>query len=211
MKVKVKKEGKLKTYKIVDSWKDVTLEKWQQLVLGKKKSKTQEAKETIKALSTLPIKLVEEMSLSDVAAIFERLSKLQIEGKLKKVYKIDGIEYGFLPDLDEITLGEWADIETFVQQGIQDNMANIMAILFRPIKESKNDAYIIEAYDGNISVRAEKFKKMSAEQVQKSLVFFWTFVNELCKISLSYLKAHLNEVKKTIPTKVLQKNGVTLV
>ena len=44
MKVKVKKEGKLKTYKIVDSWKDVTLEKWQQLTLGKKKSKTKEAK-----------------------------------------------------------------------------------------------------------------------------------------------------------------------
>ena len=85
MKVKVKKEGKQKTYKIVDSWNDVTLEKWQQLALGKRKSKTQEAKETIKALSTLPIQLIDEMALSDVATIFERLSKLQIEGKLKKV------------------------------------------------------------------------------------------------------------------------------
>ena len=66
MKVKVKKEGKQKTYKIVDSWNDVTLEKWQQLVLGKRKSKTQEAKETIKALSDLPVKLIEEMALSMV-------------------------------------------------------------------------------------------------------------------------------------------------
>ena len=64
MKVKVKKEGKVKEYKIIDSWADVTLEKWQQLVLGKKKSKTQEAKETIKALSTLPVKLVEEKAHS---------------------------------------------------------------------------------------------------------------------------------------------------
>ena len=90
MKVKVKKEGKKKTYKIVDSWEEVTLEKWVQLVLGKKKSKTEEAKETIKALSTLPIKLVEEMSLSDVAAIFERLSNLQVKGELKKGFEIDG-------------------------------------------------------------------------------------------------------------------------
>ena len=32
MKVKVKKEGKEKTYNIVDSGNDVTLENWQQLV-----------------------------------------------------------------------------------------------------------------------------------------------------------------------------------
>ena len=97
MKVKVKKEGKEKIYNVVNSWNEVTLEKWQQVVLGKKKSKTEEAKETIKALSTLPVKLIEEMALSDVAQIFERLSKLQIEGKLKKVFEIDEVEYGFMP------------------------------------------------------------------------------------------------------------------
>ena len=156
MKVKVKKEGKLKTYKIVDSWKDVTLEKWQQLTLGKKKSKTKEAKETIKALSTLPIKLVEEMSLSDVAAIFEKLSNLQIQGKLKKVFEIDGIEYGFLPDLDEITLGEWADIEHYIKDGIDKNMHKIMAVLFRPVTSKEGKMYSVQAYkDGR--ERAEKF------------------------------------------------------
>ena len=76
MKVKVKKEGKEKTYNVVDSWEEVTLEKWQQLVSGKVKTKTAEAKETIKALTTFPVKLIDEMALSDVAQIFEKLSKL---------------------------------------------------------------------------------------------------------------------------------------
>ena len=195
MKVKVKKEGKLKTYKIVDSWKDVTLEKWQQLVLGKKKSKTQEAKETIKALSTLPIKLVEEMSLSDVAAIFEKLSNLQIEGKLKKVFEIDSVEYGFLPDLDEITLGEWADIEHYIKDGIDKNMHKIMAVLFRPVTSKEGKMYSVQAYkDGR--ERAEKFrKKMNAEQVQQSLVFFWSLGNELLTTLPLFLMEKMNKIQ----------------
>ncbi len=32
MKVKVKKEGKVKEFKLINSWEDVTLEKWLQLI-----------------------------------------------------------------------------------------------------------------------------------------------------------------------------------
>ena len=80
------------------------------------------------------------------------------------------------PDLSEITLGEYADLETFMVGDLKNNLPEIMAILFRPIKEKDGDVYTIEAYDGNIKIRAEKMKKMSAEQVQQVLVFFWTFV-----------------------------------
>tara|TARA_Y100000310_G_scaffold335284_1_gene416898 strand:- start:621 stop:1247 length:627 start_codon:yes stop_codon:yes gene_type:complete len=205
VKVKVKKEGKVKEYKIIDSWADVTLEKWQQLVLGKKKSKTQEAKETIKALSTLPVKLVEEMALSDVATIFERLSKLQVKGKLKKVFEIDGIEYGFLPDLSEISLGEWADIEQYIKDGLEKNIHKIMAVLFRPITSREGKMYSVQSYkDGK--QRAEKFKKkMNAEQVQQSLVFFWTFGKELSTILPLYLTEMMTKIQAEMN---LQKSGV---
>tara|TARA_R110002020_G_scaffold21591_2_gene73478 strand:+ start:200 stop:829 length:630 start_codon:yes stop_codon:yes gene_type:complete len=206
MKVKVKKEGKEKTYNIVDSWNDVTLERWQQLVLGKKTTKTKEAKETIKALSTLPIKLVEEMALSDAAKIFEHLSNLQVEGKLKKVFEIDGIEYGFLPDLDEITLGEYADIEQYIKTGYEKNMHKVMAVLFRPITSKEGKIYSIEAYKGGRE-RAEKFKKkMTAEQIQQALVFFWNFATEYVRIlPLSLIQTLKKMNQKTMS---LQKNGV---
>ncbi len=206
MKVKVKKEGKEKTYNVVDSWDEVTLEKWQQLVSGKGKTKTKEAKETIKALSTLPVKLIDEMSLSDVAQIFEKLSKLQIEGKLQKVFEIDGKEYGFLPDLDEITLGEYADIEQYVKNGLEKSMHKIMAVLFRPITSKEGKMYSIEAYkDGR--ERAEKFKKkMNAKQVQAALVFFWTLGKEFAKILPLFLMTKLNKMKQQ--TASLEKNGV---
>jgi len=204
MKVKIKKEGKKKTYNIVNSWDEVTIEKWQQIVLGKKKSKTAEAKETIKALSDLPMKLIDAMALSDVATIFEKLSKLQMKGKLKKVFEIDGIEYGFLPDLDEITLGEWADIEHNMKEGIEKNMHKVMAVLFRPITSKEDKMYSIEAYkDGR--ERAEKFrKKMTIVQINQALVFFWTFGSEFAGILPLYLTKQMMKLKAEIS---LAQNG----
>ena len=167
MKVKVKKEGKVKEFKLISSWEDVTLETWLSLIDFETGTKTEEATETIVALSNIPKQLVKELALKDVATIMSRIAQLQQEQdtKLKRIIEIDGIEYGFHPDLDSITLGEYADIETFIKNGIEKNLPELMAVLYRPIKEKKNDIYVIDAYDGNIRLRTEEMKKMSAEQV----------------------------------------------
>ena len=197
MKVKIKKEGKVKEFKLISSWEEVTLEKWLKLIDIQEGSKTKEAEETIATLSDIPNKLIKELSLNDVAVIMGKIGELQQKqnSSLKKIIEIDGVEYGFHPDLDSITLGEYADIETFIKNGIQENLPELMAILYRPIKEKKNDIYIIDAYDGNIRMRTEEMRKMSSEQVQSALVFFWTFGKELCLILQLYSIQKLKEMQ----------------
>ena len=197
MKVKVKKEGKVKEFKLINSWEDVTLEKWLKLIDFETGTKTEEATETIAALSNIPKQLVKELALKDVAVLMSKIAKLQQEQdtKLKRIIEIEGVEYGFHPDLDSITLGEYADIETFIKNGIEKHLAELMAVLYRPIKEKKNDIYIIDAYDGNIRLRTEEMKKMSAEQVQSALVFFYNFAKELSEILPLYLMERLKETK----------------
>ena len=209
MKVKIKKQGKTKQYNVISKWSDVTLDKWLKLVEAEKGSKTNEALETITALSDIPKQLVKELGIQDVAVIMSRIGELQQEqdSKLKRIIEIEGKEYGFHPDLDSITLGEYADIETFIKDGIENSLPELCAVLYRPIVEKKNDIYIIEAYDGNISIRAEEMKKMSAEQVQSALVFFWNLGNELSKILPLYLMERLNKMGKDLQTKVSQKDG----
>ena len=212
MNINVEKQGKKKTYNLINKWSDITLEKWLKLIEFEGLSKTEETIETITLLSNMPKKIIRQLGIEDVAVIMKSFNLFQTNTgkKFRKVFTVNNQEYGFHPNLEELTVGEWADIETFVQDGIEKNMPEIMAVLFRPIKERKNEAYIIDAYDGNIAVRAEKFKKMSAEQVQSSLVFFWSFVSELSQILLSYLKVHLKEMKQVLETNHLQKSGVTL-
>lgn len=197
MEIKIKKEGKVKEFKLINSWEDVTLEKWLQLIDFETGTKTEEATETIAALSNIPKQLVKELALSDVATIMSRIAELQQEQdtKLKRIIEINGIEYGFHPDLDSISLGEYADIEQFIKNGIEKNLPELMAVLYRPVKLKKNDIYIIDAYDGDIRLRTEEMKQMSAQQVQAALFFFYNLGKELSEILPLYLMERLKETK----------------
>ena len=201
MKVKIKKEGKVKQFKLISSWEEVTLEKWLKLVNFNEGTKSKEAEETIAALSNIPKKLIKELALKDVAIIMSKLAELQQKqnSSLKKIIEINGKEYGFHPDLDEITLGEYADIETFIKNGIEKHLPELMAVLYRPIKErGDNGVYIVDAYDGNIRIRAEQMKKMSAGQVQSALLFFYHLGKKLLKILPLFLTEQVREMRKRL-------------
>ena len=210
MKVKIKKEGKKETYNLIDSWSDVTLEKWIKLININTESKTEEAEEIIAALSGIPNELIKKLSLRDVAIILGKISDLQSQQDtaLKKVIEIGGVEYGMHPNLDDITLGEYADIESFIKAGLEKNMPEIIAVLFRPVTERKGEAYTIEAYDGNITIRAEEMKKMSSEQVENALRFFFVLGKELLKILPSFLLEQTQEMTKQLQTEISQNDGV---
>ena len=198
MKVKIKKEGKVKEFKLISSWKEVTLSKWLKLIDFHNGTKSEEAEETIAALSNIPKDLIKQLELKDVAVIMSRVAELQAEqdSSLKRIIEIDGKRYGFHPNLDEITLGEYADLETMIKNDIEKNMPEVMAVLFRPIVEETNKGvYTIEAYDGNITIRAEQMKKMSAQEVQSALVFFYNLGKELSRTLPLYLMERLKEMK----------------
>lgn len=212
MKVKIKKQGKVKEFKLISKWEEVTLSKWLKLIDFHKGTKSKEAQETIAALSNIPKDLIKQLELKDVAVIMSKLSELQAkqDSSLKRIVEVNGKRYGFHPNLDEITLGEYADLETMIKNDIEKNMPEVMAILYRPIVEENNDVYTIEAYDGNITIRAEEMKKMSAEQVQSALVFFYHFATLLLLTLESSLTQVLKEMKMQLPQNLLQKSGVGL-
>ena len=213
MRIKINKENKTKEFKLISSWEDVTLENWTKLVNFKTESKSAEALETISTLSNIPKDLINQLAIHDVAVILNKIAELQQEqnSNLKKIIEIEGKEYGFHPDLDSITLGEYADIETFIKNGLEKHLPDIMAVLYRPIKDKgENGVYTIEGYDGNITIRAEQMKKMSSEQVQSALVFFYLLGKELQLILQSSMIHQLKEMKEQSHQNPSQKNGDTL-
>lgn len=184
MKVKIKQGNKTKEFALIKSWEDVTLENWTKLINHKGKSKSKEALTVISELSNIPKDIINKLDLSTIGIIMGRIGKLQSEAdnNLTRIIEIDGKRYGFHPDLDSLTLGEYADIETFIKMDIDKHLPEIMAILYRPIVEEKNKIYTIQPYDGEIKMRAEEMKKMSSQQVQNALVFFYLFAKTFVKI-----------------------------
>ncbi len=212
MKIKIKKDGKVKDFKLISKWSDVNYETWLKLIDFQNGTKTKEAEETIAALSNIPKDLIKQLELSDIVNIMNKVSEMQQEqdSALKRIIEVEGKRYGFHPDLSSISLGEWADIETFIKQDIEKNLPEVMAVLYRPITEEKNDIYTIEAYDGDIRIRAEEMKKMPAEQVQSALVFFYNFGKVLSETLPLYLMQKLKVMEMQLPPSHLQKNGATL-
>ena len=213
MNIKIKKQGKTKQFKLISKWSDVTLENWVKLINLNTETKSSEALETLAELSNIPKNLIKQLELRDIAVIMSEISELQAkeDSSLKRIIKIGKKKYGFHPDLESITLGEYADIESFIKNGLENNLPQMMSVLYRPIiEETQNGVYTIEAYDGNISIRAEEMKKMASEQVQSALVFFWHLGNELLKILPSFLVERLKVMQKQSPQNLLQKSGDTL-
>ena len=211
MRLKINKDGKESVYTMINSWNDVTLDKWVKLINKKNETKSEEAINTISVLSDIPKKLVKELGINDIANILQRIAKMQEEtsSKLKKIIKVNDIEYGFHPNLEEITLGEYADIETYIKNGIENNLPKLMAVLYRPIIEKDEDSYSIEAYGVNdMRMRAKKFTKMKAEDVNNALVFFWTLGKELSMILLPYLTEQSQEVLNKMQMTNSQTSGV---
>tara|TARA_R110000824_G_scaffold107747_4_gene254279 strand:+ start:2987 stop:3631 length:645 start_codon:yes stop_codon:yes gene_type:complete len=214
MKLKIQREeGETKSYNLINHWNEIDLEKWAQLISIKTDSPAKEAIQTINALSDIPTKVVKELGIADVSSILSRIAKMQSKtnSKLTKVIMIDGIEYGFHPNLDDITIGEYADIETLVKNDLASALPDLMAILFRPIVEKKNNIYSIQAYDGDITIRREVMKSMSGEQVQNAMVFFWTLGKELLTIMPLYLMEQTRKTLKSRLTNPLGRDGVGLV
>ena len=92
MKIKIKKKGKAKEFKLISKWEDVTLESWMKLIDFQEGTKSSEALGTIEELSNIPKVLIKQLELKDVAAILGKVSQLQTkqDSSLKRIIEIDG-------------------------------------------------------------------------------------------------------------------------
>lgn len=63
---------------------------------------------------------------------------------------INGIEYGFEPNLSNMAYGAYIDITRYDVLQIDTNWAKIMSILYRPVVKKQGKNYEISAYTGKI-------------------------------------------------------------
>ena len=111
----------------------------------------------------------------------------------------EGKEYGFIPNLDEITAGEYIDLESFLRD--EDSYNKAMSVLYRPILNKRKDLYNIEEYKGSHT----EFNTLNLEIVLGSMLFFWNLSNELLIAMKGYLAQPKNKI---LLEAALAQNGV---
>ena len=155
----------------------------------------------------IELKSVVDIKLSDVIDLvthFKGLFDKKLE--LKKTFEIQGVKFGFINELEDISFGEYIDLESNIID--VQSFHKAMAVMYRPITSQKGDKYTIDKYSGTANY-ADLMKYAPLDVVLPASVFFWTLGNELLRATLSYLENKMTKKSKTILAKQLnlESNG----
>lgn len=157
---------------------------------------------TVQYLCTMPFDLVGKIRKRDFDDILVHLDKvLREQPEFKMRFKLNGIEYGFIPNLDEdMTAGEFADLTNYFDDWKE--MHRAMSVLFRPVTKTYKDKYLIEDYAGS----NESLKNMPMDIVMGARVFFYHLGIELSQATLQSLEKGSQE--EIALRQLLEQNGV---
>jgi hypothetical protein len=182
---------------IPDNWSDITVDTYQKYVKiqegkGSEKNKIVKSLALLCGTSPFVVKKMAYKDLLDIMGIIKKMIDTEPDKEqFRKVFKFNDEEYGFCPNLSNISTGEYIDLESYCKEPIE-NLHTIMSILYRKITFKRNERYAIEDYNPD-EFKEELFKDCPMDIALGSLGFFLTLGEDLARISLSYLQAQ--EVK----------------
>ena len=169
---------------IPTDWADVPLRKYIALTDEMENYKDDEEASTaviIWHLCNLDPSNLKGISVADYAMLKGELSTFmnKIEFDLQRIITIDGIEYGFEPNLSNMAYGAYADITQYKDIKIDANWPKIMNILYRPVTDKKGTMYSIKPYDGNTDYK--KWLDVGMDVNFGALFFFVNLSTDLVK------------------------------
>ena len=189
---------------------DITLEQYQKFL--------EECTDENLTEETIAIKMLEifcglpkdnslQLRMSDVFNICDQINKILDEKpQLISRWKFDKLEFGFIPQLDDMTFGEYVDVDTYITEW--KNMHKAMAVLYRPVMQNYKGSYEIEKYKGD--TYWELMKQMPLNLVMGCMLFFWNLEKDLVKVMRHSLKNKENLTSQEKLTSMLSTDGITL-
>lgn len=174
------------TINIPESLSEISLSQYQKWLKISDKNEDDNflKQKMIEIFCNIPLKQVLNIKANDIDTIVEDINKIfLLEPKFKDRFEHNGIEFGFIPKLDDMSFGEYIDLDTYLPEW--QTMHKAINVLYRPIKYSKKEKYLIEDYES-----ADKYdmKQVTLDIVFGSLVFFYNLKNELLNCIMNYLQ-----------------------
>ena len=191
---------------VPDSLKDIPLHKYQKFhkVLDVNKDASFDdlfiQEKILQIFCDLPLSDAIKYRKKDIDNITEMITQtLEQKPDLVLSFKLGDTEFGFIPKLEDMTFGEYIDLDNSISD--VQNLHKAMAVLYRPIKQKIKDKYLIEEYRGDNYHEAMKHTPMDA--VVSSMLFFWNLGIELSKAMIAYLQ----EAEDLTPEQISVLNG----
>ena len=194
------------------SLEDITLGQYQRYMKIVDQNESDDAadfvnKKLVEIFCNVNLNEVDSIPLVDFNRILEILSEAFKEKfSLIRHFELGGVEFGFIPKLDDMSLGEYVDVEATISDW--QNIHKAMAVLYRPVNAKIKDKYTIAPYKPNEDIQ-QWMKEMPLSAVMGCMVFFYDLGTELSTASLVYLERLMKkEENNSQLQEALEKSGV---
>lgn len=150
------------------------------------------AQKMIETFCGIELKDIVKMKYSDVVDLVQHFENMfNTKTPFVQRFKIKDVEFGFIPDLENISLGEFVDLEANLFS--KNSLNKAMAVMYRPITTKYKDKYNIEPYE--TSAKYDEVMQYAPLNVALGAkVFFWNLRNELVNLIPTYLEKQAEQV-----------------
>ena len=159
----------------------------------------------------LTLKQAYKLPMTEFTGILQHISNLfKEETPLQRTFEMTDknnktVKFGFMPKLDDISLGEFIDLDKYISDWQQ--MHKAMAVLYRPVKYKKGDLYLIEDYEGT-----DKYSNIMLDSPVNAAigatVFFYNLGKELSKVMIHSLEKYLEQESESLLVSELNGDGI---
>ncbi len=135
----------------------------------------------IEIFCKVPVEVVRSMKAKDITDICTIINNMfDVEHQMLNRFKLNGKDYGFIPDLENMSFGEYVDLDTYI--GDNDNLHRAMNVLYRPIDLKQGQRYTLKEYDPDTN---EDAKNYPLDACFGAMVFFYDLGKDLSTVILN--------------------------
>ena len=183
-----------------ESARELTVEQYQKF-LKVEGDQTFTMLKALEIFANIPLKVAHAMRADDVLAIAnDILTMVGTSHPLTRRLSFRGQEYGFVPNLEDISFGEYIDLDTYLSD--MEMLHKTVGVLYRPITNAKGEYYEIEEYKGT-----DGYSDFPLDVALGATLFFYRLSNRLLKNTPTSSEVVLKETYPPLPTLVGSGDG----
>ena len=166
---------------IPTSLNEITLGQYQEFSKLDITKESEVQSKMIEIFCKVPVEVVRSMKAKDITDICTIINNMfDVEHQMLNRFDLNGVKYGFIPDLENISFGEYVDLDTFM--GDNDNLHRAINVLYRPIDLKQGVRYTLKEYDPDTN---EEAKNYPLDAVFGAMVFFYDLGKDLSTVILN--------------------------
>jgi len=139
----------------------------------------------LEVFCNVPLNKLPNVKFKSLSGVVNRLNGMfATKPSLKQEFTLGGQTFGFIPNLEDITFGEYVDLDNYMAD--TQELHKTMAILYRPITQRAGKRYDIEQYE-SAEKYSELMKQAPMDVVLGATLFFYRLGSDLLLATMNSL------------------------